>query len=113
MPIAHAPHEVEIDARHVIPILTAQIDDDEVIAVRIHLLKSDRHGGSRMEAGEYCTWLAGAEQSKGAGMAQCSHAGCGTAVVALPLAGAHPLPAIFASCRTWKPLRDGEMASRR
>ncbi|WP_230469105.1 MULTISPECIES: hypothetical protein [Burkholderia] len=64
MPIAHAPHEIAIDAQRWIAFPTAQVDDDEVIAIRVHLLKSDRHGGSGMEAGEYCTWLADREQSR-------------------------------------------------
>lgn len=63
MPIAHAPHEVAVDGMRAIVFPTAQVDDDEVIAIRVHLLKCDRHGDSGMEAGKYCTWLAGRGQS--------------------------------------------------
>ncbi|WP_256979785.1 hypothetical protein [Burkholderia sp. AU16741] len=64
MTVAHAPHEVAIDALRWIVSLTAQIDDDEVIAIRVHLLKCDRHGGSGMEAGKYCTRPADRGQSR-------------------------------------------------
>ncbi|CAM2182050.1 hypothetical protein BO443_40260 [Burkholderia orbicola] len=67
MPIAHAPHEVAVDGMRAIVFLTAQVDDDEVIAIRVHLLKGDRHEGSEMEAGKYCTWLAGRGQSSSDG----------------------------------------------
>ena len=42
---------------------TAQVDDGEVVAIRVHLLKSDRHDSSGREAGEHCTWLAVRDQS--------------------------------------------------
>ncbi|CAM2190430.1 hypothetical protein BC2230_80065 [Burkholderia cepacia] len=64
VPVAHASHEVAVDTRQVFLILTAQVDDDEVVAVCVHLLKSDRHGGSGRETGEHCTWPAVHDQSR-------------------------------------------------
>jgi hypothetical protein len=60
--VAHAPREVAIDRVRVI--LTAQVDDREVVAVRVHLPKSDWHGGSCIEAGDHCTVRAGRDQCR-------------------------------------------------
>ena len=48
IPITHAPYEFAVDAMRGTAPLTAQVDDDEVIAIRVHLLKCNRHGGSGM-----------------------------------------------------------------